>query len=65
MDEEMCLDFWSSVTGVSKDKFVNVDILEGKKKGKLKYGMCRIRVTKGGNLLKYIQAIQNRVAELV
>lgn len=64
LDKGECLSFWSSITGVLKEKFVRVDVLEGKKKGKLKYGMCRIRVAKGGNLVKYIQAIQNRVAEL-
>lgn len=34
-------------------------ILKGKKKGKLEYGMCRIRVTKGGYLLKLLHALED------
>ena len=37
----------------------------GKKNGKLKYGMCRIRVVKSGYLLKIIKSIINLTPELV
>jgi len=46
LDREKCLEFWSKVTGVRKDNFVSINVLEGKKKGKLEYGMCRVRVLK-------------------
>ena len=62
MDKEKCLTFWSSLIGVPKQKFQNVYILKGKKQGKLKFGMCRVRVTKGGDLLKKVFAINNIVA---
>lgn len=64
MDKQKCLAFWSEITGVHVEKFVNVNVLEGKKKGKLPYGMCRVRVIKGGDMLKYITALKNRVIEL-
>ena len=57
MDRDKCLNFWSQIVEVEKEKFTNVDVLFGKKKGKLEYGMCRIRVIKGGDLLKQIKGI--------
>jgi len=46
------------------EKFVSVNVLDGKKNGKLIYGMCRIRITKGADVLKYIKALKNRVVSL-
>lgn len=64
LDRNKCLDFWSKITGVSKEKFVNVNVLEGKKKGKLMYGMCRLRIRKGGDMLKYLTALRKEVTRL-
>ncbi|MFA5770634.1 MAG: hypothetical protein WC894_04035 [Patescibacteria group bacterium] len=63
LDKSECLNFWSTITGVPVNKFVRVNILKGKKKGKLNHGMCRVRVKKGGDLLKYILALKKRVVE--
>lgn len=63
LDREKCLSFWSDVVGIPKEKFVNVNILVGKKKGKLIYGMCRVRVAKGGELLKKIKGINKAMVE--
>lgn len=57
LDREKCLSFWSDIVGIPKDHFVNVNVLPGKKKGKLEFGMCRVRVAKGGDLLKKIVGI--------
>jgi len=65
LDRNKCLQFWSKITGTSVNDFVSVNVLKGKKKGKLLYGMCRIRVRKGGNLLKYITAIKNEVVRSI
>lgn len=64
LDRNECLKYWSKITGVPGDKFIAVNILKGKKKGKLSYGMCRVRVKKGGDLLKYILALKKRITEL-
>ena len=64
LDKEKCLDFWSQITGVRKDNFVSVNILAGKKKGKLEHGMCRVRVLKGGDILKKIVAVNKVIADL-
>lgn len=63
LDRETCLNFWSNVVGIEKEKFVNVNVLSGKKKGKLLYGMCRVRVLKGAPLLKEIVGINKAMYE--
>lgn len=63
MNKQKCLNFWSKVVGIPKKSFQNVSILYGKKKGKLEYGMCRVRITKGGDLLKKIKAINKNFSK--
>jgi len=65
LSRQKCLDFWSKVTGVQRDNFVSVNILKGKKQGKLEYGMCRIRVAKGGDLLKKITSLNKTIADFM
>ncbi len=64
LNKEECLEFWQNITGMPRSNFVSVNILRGKKAGKLKYGMCRVRISKGGDLLKYLKAIQRRVSQI-
>lgn len=61
LNKEKCINFWSIMTGIPKQNFVGVDILKGKKEGKLEYGICRVRVLKGGDMLKYLKAIKNEL----
>lgn len=63
LDRDMCLKYWSEITEIPVKEFVNVDVLKGKKSGKLTYGLCRIRIKKGGNVLKYILALNKRTSE--
>ena len=49
--------FWSNLVGISPDRILGINILSGKKEGKLKYGMCRVRVTKGGPYFKLIMSM--------
>ena len=63
LNKEDCLQFWSKVVKIPKEKFISVNVLPGKKKGKLAYGMCRVRVSKGEALLKRIQAIYSVVSQ--
>lgn len=64
LDKKECLKYWSRITGVEYEKFVSVDVLKGRKKGKLPYGMCRVRILKGADMLKYIKALKNRIVSL-
>lgn len=62
LDKDTCVQFWSKVVNIPQEKFLKVDILSGKKTGKLAYGMCRVRVIKGADLLKRIMGINKAVA---
>lgn len=62
LDQEKCSEFWSNTVNIAKCDFHSINVLQGKKKGKLQYGMCRVRVTNGGGLLKTISAVNNVVA---
>lgn len=57
LNRDDCLQFWSKIINIPQEKFVSVNVIPGKKKGKLLYGMCRVRVTKGEVLLKKLKAI--------
>lgn len=48
LNEEECIKHWSAVTKINLQDNVSINILRGKKIGKLKFGMCRVRVRKGG-----------------
>lgn len=63
MDKEACLSFWSKLLEIPKSDFLSVETKSGKKNGKLKYGMCRIRVLKGADYLKKMVATNKIVAE--
>ncbi|MDB5245228.1 MAG: hypothetical protein JWN90_333 [Parcubacteria group bacterium] len=47
IDVSQAKKFWSRTTGLSLESITQIEIIEGKKNGKLKYGMCRIRIRKG------------------
>lgn len=47
-------EFWSNLLKIPIRQITNVNVLKGKKEGKLKFGMCRIRVKKGGQYFKLI-----------
>lgn len=63
IDVDKALTFWSEVVKIPREKFLKTAVLEGKKNGKLQYGMCRVRVLKGGSLLKRIQGINKAIVE--
>lgn len=58
IDRRKAINFWAKVIGVTADKIRHINVLKGKKKGKLLYGMCRIRVVKSGYLLKFLTSIR-------
>lgn len=64
LNKNHCLKYWSNVVGIKLDKKTTINILKGFKKGKLQYGMCRIRIKKGGLLLKKIFSVINKINDL-
>lgn len=65
LSKKACLAYWSRVTGVALDDKTSVNILKGFKKGKLQYGMCRIRIRKGGVVFKKIFSIIEKIDSLI
>ena len=65
LNQKTCLHYWSKILGIKLAPDTSVNILKGSKNGKLKYGMCRIRVKKSGPLLKDFFAIIKRIFYLI
>lgn len=65
LNKNICLRYWSGILGINLNKETSVNILKGSKVGKLKYGMCRIRIKKGGLLLKEISSTIKRLGYLI
>lgn len=65
LNKEAVIDFWSKSLSLPIECFKNINVLNGKKDGKLQYGMCRIRVEKSANYFKYIMSIIGRIKELL
>ena len=65
MDSEACVRFWLNQTKLTRANLSSVNVLTGKKLGKLKYGMCRVRVIKGGDMLKYLVAVRSQIIRLI
>ena len=63
IDRTQAIKYWAKVVGITPKEIISVNTLKGKKKGKLKYGMCRVRVKKGGNYFKLIQSVIGLIIE--
>ena|SRR3989344_3711138 len=57
MDEEEEVSFWARTLHVPRSLIGSVNILNGKKKGRLEHGMCRVRVSKSKDHFKLIMAM--------
>jgi len=56
MVESECLNYWSKTLGVPKKNFY-IYLNDGGMSGKVKHGMCRVGIKRGGDLLKFIWAL--------
>ncbi len=65
LDKMKCINFWADVVGITPEDIGNVNILKGQKMGKLSYGMCRIRIVRGGDMLKYMVALRDQISDLL
>ena len=57
INRSQAIRYWADVLNISKNKIMGVNILGGKKKGKLPYGMCRVRVKKSAVHFKLIMSM--------
>lgn len=65
LDKNKCIKYWSKIVGFNLDNNVSINVLKGSKKGKLVYGMCRVRVIKGGFFLKSYKSVVRRINRLI
>jgi len=54
INKKKAISFWTRTLSLPKDTIQKIDVIKGKKVGKLKFGMCRLRVKKGGKYFKLI-----------
>jgi hypothetical protein len=61
IDRNEAVNFWAEVVGIPPDAVLSVNVLTGKKVGKLKFGMCRIRITRGQDVFKILQSAIKKI----
>jgi hypothetical protein len=59
INKEKAISFWTHSLKLPKGSVSRIELIHGNKVGKLKYGMCRIRVTKGGKYFKLMISMIN------
>ncbi|KKT92354.1 MAG: hypothetical protein UW94_C0019G0008 [Parcubacteria group bacterium GW2011_GWA2_45_14] len=56
IDQREAKRYWARLARIKPSDILSVNVLSGKKVGKLPYGMCRIRLTKGNDYFNLITA---------
>lgn len=54
IDKAKAISFWSQALSLPRATIQKINVISGKKIGKLEFGMCRVRVKKGGKYFKLI-----------
>ncbi len=65
IEKNSAVDYWSAALSIPKTCFLNVNVIRGRKEGKLPFGMCRLRVRSGANYFKTIISVIGRIKELL
>lgn len=65
IDRKKAISFWLCTLSLPKGTIQKIDVIPGKKIGKLEYGMCRLRVKKGGKYFKLIISMINLIKSSV
>lgn len=61
INRRKAISFWTRTLSLPRGTIRKIDVISGKKVGKLKYGMCRVRVKKGGRYFKLIISMINLI----
>ena len=61
INRKKAISFWTRTLKLPQETIQKIDVIKGKKVGKLKYGMCRVRVRKGGKYFKLIISMINLI----
>lgn len=54
INQESAGNYWAGIVGIPSKQIGNFNVLEGKKAGKLEFGMCRLRLTRGEDYFKLL-----------
>lgn len=65
INKSIAVKFWADKLGISPKRISYFEIKNGKKVGKLQYGMCRVRVKKGGKYFKIIMSMVDLIKSSV
>ena len=57
INKDQAIKYWSNILKLNKNQFFNTEITNGNKKGKLKFGMCRLRVEKSSKEFKLLMSL--------
>lgn len=63
INPEEAITYWSNILNLNKNQFFKIEIKNGKKKGKLEFGMCRLRVEKSSKEFKLLMSLINVVKD--
>lgn len=61
IDRKAAVRFWSNFLSIEESRISGIEVIRGNKTGKLKYGICRVRVTKGSQYFKLLMSLIFRV----
>lgn len=59
------ISYWSKILDLKKDQFFKIELMQGKKKGKLEFGMCRLRVEKSSKEFKLMISLISKIKEQI
>ncbi len=65
IDKKKAISFWTRTLMLPKNTIQKIDVIKGNKIGKLEYGMCRLRVKKGGKYFKLIISMIDLIRQSV
>jgi len=65
IDSKKAITYWSNILDLNKSQFFKVELREGRKKGKLEFGMCRLRVEKSSKEFKLLISLINNIKEQI
>ena len=65
IDVEKALLHWAKILDLDRSQFKSINILKGKEKGKLEFGMCRLRAQKPSQEFKLLISCLNVIKEQV
>jgi hypothetical protein len=53
-DHSLAIQYWTKILDIKSDHIRSINVLKGKKQGKLPYGMCRVRVKNNAPYFKIL-----------